>query len=231
MRQPTACLLAFALPVLVTTAPSSLAGTRIDLKAKSSVTAPALSRPMDERRFDFEDPAAGIVEMAWDASRGAALYRLQVSAKDDFSEPTNRNHQLVLGEHETRAEIAGLPAGGYYVRVAAIDSEGRQGSWSPVRRFSVNQGAPPATGEGPALVITNTVAAGSMVIVHGTATAGVRVEASVNGVLTNEVTVGDEGSFSLMVEANTIGRNAVKLMAIDRSGRSTTQDTSFYYGG
>lgn len=233
IRFPSRLLLVAIATSVILGSPASTAArtTRISLGSDAQVTAPALRRPLDERRFDFEEPAEGVVEISWDECRGAALYRVQVSEKEDFSEPLNRSHQLVLVDRETRVEFVGLPAGGYYVLVAAIDGEGRQGSWSPLRRFSVNQGAPPPAGEGPALVITDSVPAGAMVIVHGTTAPGVRVEASVNGVRSGEIIVGEGGAFSMMVEANSIGQNSVELLAIDKSGRSSTAATSFYYGG
>jgi len=227
------CLLAFGTLILLTLGSSraDAAPTRLSPGSSAQVTAPALMRPMDERRFDFEEPAEGVVEVAWDESPGAVLYWLQVSESEDFSALANEKQQLVVGDPPTRAEIVGLPAGGYYLRVAAVDDQGRRGTWSPLRRFSVNEGPPPAAGEGPALEITSAVAAGDMVIIHGTASSGVRIEASVNGMPGGELTVGDEGDFSMMVEANVLGQNAVTLLAVDKSGRTTTRETSFHYGG
>ncbi len=227
------CLPALGCLLLLAYGPSSAgaAPTRLDSGTRAAVTAPALIRPMDERRFDFEEPAEGVVELSWDACRDATLYWMQVSEAEDFSLLANEKQQLVLGDPPTRAEIVGLPPGGYYLRVAAVDDQGRRGTWSKVRRFSVNQGPPPAAGEGPALEITSAVAAGDMVIIHGTAPSGVRIEASVNGMPAGELTVGDEGDFSMMVEANVLGQNAVTLLAVDKSGRTTTRETSFHYGG
>lgn len=223
--------LVLSLTLLLAAFSAAAAPTRISLGSSSEVSAPGQTRPMDERRFDFEKPAEEVIELAWSELPRAALYQVQISGSDDFSSPLNERQQLVLGEPATRAELSGLPAGGYYWRVAGVDSQGRRGTWSSVRRFSVNEGPPPATGEGPPLKISSAVPAGDRVIISGTTVAGVRVEASVNGEAAGDIPVNDSGEFSAMLDANVLGRNVVRLIAVDERGRSSTAETSFHYGG
>ena len=34
-----------------------------------------------------------------------------------------------------------------------------------------------------------------------------------------------------MLDANTLGRNVVRILAVDKRGRTSTRETSFNYGG
>ena len=205
--------------------------TRILVGSAATLATPIPTRPMEDRRFDFELPAQGLVELAWEAAPGALFYQLQVAVGGDFSALANESQQLVLGEPATRVELVGPPAGAYSWRVAAIDDQGRRGPWSRIRRFSVNEGPPPAEGEGPELEIGSAVPLGSKVLVRGTATTEGRVEAWVNGVPSGEVPVGEGGEFSVMLDANQIGRNLVRLVAMDKRGQTTIRQTSFYFSG
>lgn len=211
--------------------PAAAAPVQIGLSASADIQPPLATRPMEQRRFDFEEPSTGTVPFAWEAVSGAALYQVQVSAEKDFSELKNPAQQFVLGGDTTEAQITGLPEGAYYWRIAAIDREGRRSAWSRQRGFSVNEGPPPAAGDGPSLTIASTTPAGIKCIVRGITSADGRLEIWVNGVPGGDVPIGEGGEFSALVDANQIGKNKIRLIAIDRSGSTAVAETSFHYHG
>ena len=211
--------------------PAARAAVRLETSPAADVPPPMTTRPMNQRRFDFEDPSQGTITLAWEAVPGAKLYQVQLSRSEGFAELLNPSHQFVLGDGATSAELAGLPEGGYYWRVAAIDGKGRRGHWSRVTLFSVNEGPPPAADEGPQLQISSTTPVGDKAIVKGRTNTDGRLEAWVNGVPAGDVPIAGDGEFSVMLDANLIGKNVVRLIAVDKRGSVTYAETSFRYSG
>ena len=129
-------------------------------------------------------------------------------------------------------EVVGLATGGYYWRVAAVDVDGNVGPWSRVRRFSVNAGLPAgSSAKAPDLKITGQTPIGAKVLIRGMTSPDARVEAYMNGRSAGDVPVGMEGDFSVMLDATAVGRNAIRLVAVNKEGGSAEAETEYWYSG
>ena len=77
----------------------------------------------------------------------------------------------------------------------------------------------------------STTPLGAKAIVRGRTDTDGRLEAWVNGVPSGDVPLASGGDFSVMLDANLLGKNVVRLIAVDKRGRTSYAETSFRYSG
>src|SRR5690606_6076393 len=82
---------------------------------------------------------AGTPELSWTTNAEAAGYWLEIAADANFSGIVDSQFGLA----EAHYAAAGLAAGGYYWRVAALDGFGLPGPKSAKRRFTLHPDATP----------------------------------------------------------------------------------------
>ena len=96
--------------------------------------APALVEPL---------PGADVIgdrgAFAWSGGPGAAgHYRVQIARDPEF---TQMFLERDIGE-DTHVDVAHVPPGKYFWRVAAVDGRGESGDWSPAQQYTQRQSSP-----------------------------------------------------------------------------------------
>jgi hypothetical protein len=94
---------------------------------------PAPTAPSDESRILVADPSRATTRLAWSAVTGAQSYHVVVDTTAAFASPV-RDRRVDGG---TTLELQDLEAGRYCWRVAAIDTNGTEGGFSPARCFAL----------------------------------------------------------------------------------------------
>jgi hypothetical protein len=91
-------------------------------------------RPQDGAQAELSPPS-----FTWRPSDQATAYTLQIAQDESFQQIAYAAERIPWNAH-CPSEI--LPAGAYFWRYAAHDSEGAQSNWSRVRSFTVPEGVP-----------------------------------------------------------------------------------------
>jgi len=206
---------------------SLVAGERIRsasdgrLSAKESLPGtPKLISPRDQKVFIFEKPADERITLTWQAVPGAKSYKLTISNGSLFSAPLYDD-----ARSGTHAELAAVPAGSYYWRVAAITSADAKGPFSPTRRFRVSSQKIRDKSDTvpPVLEITELVPIGMMVIVNG------RTEPGATLWINNEKTeTYDDGTFYAVVRLRKEGMNDIRFVSQDTAGNEAELTKTAY---
>ena len=178
---------------------------------------PLLLEPMDQKIFHVdtdEDTAEGI-GLLWEAVELPGAYHLQVSSSSLFGE-------VLLDRDGLSSEQVILPPtqpGSYYWRAAFQTRAGVESAFSETRKFKVIAGRVMNVDDTlpPELVIDDFLVFSSQVIVRGHTEAGAIVEA--NG---KKVDVGDDGSFTSIIQLRREGRNTIRFVAQDANGNQNT---------
>ncbi|MEM9290419.1 MAG: hypothetical protein AAGD01_01920 [Acidobacteriota bacterium] len=178
---------------------------------------PGAPEPQDPQN-NFEVPLVldETIILAWRPVANANRYALQVSADPLFVE----NMIDVANRRRVRATLGIKGEGNFVWRVAAINGEGRQGPWSPVRKFrvaaNVDLGEREIDNQPPELVLNSAQAYGSIFIITGITEPGVTL--TVSG---EPVTVAANGTFTKTIQLYDNGYNVVEVRARDSYGNET----------
>ncbi|HXB54837.1 MAG TPA: FecR domain-containing protein [Vicinamibacteria bacterium] len=168
-------------------------GVRVDAAGKlgPKITLPGipiLLAPPHQAEISYPNPPSATTLLAWKAVAGAVSYHVLVDYAPAFSRPVVDRKNWQSGSMELR----GLDVGTYYWKVAAVDKEGVEGSFSEFARFAVTRprgiltGGPP-----PALIIDPLEPRGNILQVKGKTEPGASL--TVNG---QRVDVQTDGSFN-----------------------------------
>src|SRR5438477_7780182 len=138
---------------------------------------PVLLAPQHQAEITYQDPSRATTLLLWKPVPGATGYHVML----DYSAYFNRPLVDRSGIKDASQEIRGLDAGKYYWRVAAVDKEGVEGSFSDFARFTVSrpQGGGRGSGDPPLLAIDSLEVRQSILQVRGRTEAGATV--TVNG--------------------------------------------------
>lgn len=177
--------------------------------------------PSDQRIFVYAAPGDASTTLGWEPVPDATTYHLQLSQRSLFS-------ALLVDKRDVRTsavELPGLPADGYYWRVATIDSVGRVSRFSSVRKFKISTRA---LREGsdrvpPPLAVQDFITNGPYVILNGKTEAGATVW--VEG---ERIDVDDDGVFYAVVRLKREGANQVQLVAQDPAGNEARKSMEAY---
>jgi hypothetical protein len=180
---------------------------------------PVLLEPIDQKIFSVaDDEVADLrVELSWEPLETPGTYRLQVSSSSLFGE-------LLLdrpGLTRNRVVLPPSGPGSYYWRVAFRGAQGIESAFSETRKFKVLAGrilnADDTTP--PALSLDDFLVFSSQVIVRGRTEPGAVLAA--NG---KTIDVGDDGSFTTIIQLRHEGKNTIRFTAQDSAGNETTVD-------
>jgi hypothetical protein len=174
---------------------------------------PILLAPQHQAEITYQDPARATTLLLWKPVPGATGYHVML----DYNAYFNRPLVDRTGIGEPSVEVRGLDAGKYYWRVAAVDKEGVEGSFSDFARFSVSrpQGAERGGGPPPPLVIEALEARQNILQVRGRTEPGATV--TVNG---QRVDVATDGVFNEFIQlpAAKPGRQLVVVRSVSING-------------
>jgi hypothetical protein len=174
---------------------------------------PVLLAPQHQAEITYQDPARATTLLLWKPVPGATGYHVML----DYSAYFNRPLVDRSGINDASVEVRGLDVGKYYWRVAAIDKDGVEGSFSEFARFSVGrpQGAGAGAGPPPPLVIDALEVRQNILQVRGRTEPGANV--TVNG---QRVDVAADGGFNEFIQlpAEKPGRQIVVIRAVGING-------------
>ncbi len=174
--------------------------------------------PADNRELELD--RSPTLVLSWSPVAGSTRYALQVSRNHLFVD----NLVNVDNRVRTRATLGLRGEGTFFWRVAAFSREGYEGPWSRPRRFRV---APAGSGGArggerpeapPEIDLADVKSYGSIFIVAGRCTPGVRLE--ING---EQAGVEADGSFKKTVQFNKEGWSFIEVRARDRWGSETVR--------
>ena len=183
-------------------------------RAQKLPAPPEPLEPADNRELDL-DRAPSLV-LSWNPVPGSARYALQVSRNHLFVD------NLISVENRARPKATlGLRGEGtFFWRVAAFSHEGNEGPWSRPRKFRVasfksggDRPSPP-----PELDLVDVKSYGSIFIVAGRCTPGIRLEVN-----DEQTDVGADGSFKKTVQFGKEGWSYIEIRARDRWGSETVR--------
>jgi hypothetical protein len=181
-------------------------------KAAPKVTlpgTPALVSPADDTEITPRDLTQAYTELAWRAVGGAASYHLML----DYSTLFNRPLVDRRGISATSQQFKGLEEGRYYWRVAAIGSDGTEGSFSAPARFTVVKPAPAAQGVPPPLRLEALEVRTTILHVKGQTEPGASI--TVNG---QRIDVQMDGSFNEFITLQKLGSQEIVIRASGLNG-------------
>jgi hypothetical protein len=169
---------------------------------------PVLLAPPHQAEIAYVDPARSTTLLAWKAVGEAVAYHVMLDYSLSFTRPVvDRKHWRTGSSMELR----GLEVGTYFWKVAAVDKDGVEGSFSDFFRFVVTKpkaGAAPLAP--PPLTIETLEARGNILQVKGTTEPGASL--TVNG---QRIDVDQSGSFN---EYITLEVGAKPLVVIRATG-------------
>ncbi|HUG53534.1 MAG TPA: FecR domain-containing protein [Vicinamibacteria bacterium] len=187
------------------------AGNAAPLQNLPSV--PVLLAPQHQAEITYQDPARATTLLLWKPVPGASAYHVMLDYNAYFNRPlVDRG-----GIGESSVEVRGLDSGKYYWRVAAVDKDGVEGSFSDFARFTVSrpQGAEKGGGPPPPLVIDALEVRQSILQVRGRTEPGATL--TVNG---QRVDVAGDGAFNEFIQlpAAKPGRQLVVIRSVGING-------------
>jgi hypothetical protein len=176
--------------------------------------------PADNRELELD--RSPTLVLSWNPVPGSARYALQVSRNHLFVD----NLVSVDNRVRPKATLGLRGEGTFFWRVAAFSREGYEGPWSRPRKFRVS---PAGSGAGgvragdrpeapPEIDLVDVKSYGSIFIVAGRCTPGVRLE--ING---EQAGVDADGSFKKTVQFNKEGWSYIEVRARDRWGSETVR--------
>lgn len=183
-------------------------------QAEQLPPSPEPLEPADNRELDLGRTPSLV--LSWNPVAGSARYALQISRNPLFAD------NLISVENRARPKATlGLRAEGtYFWRVAAFSREGYEGPWSRPRKFRVAalKSGDDKPGAPPELELVDVKSYGSIFIVAGRCTPGVRLD--ING---EAADVGVDGSFKKTVQFTKEGWSYIEIRARDRWGSETVR--------
>jgi hypothetical protein len=178
------------------------------------LSSPRLLAPGDRKIFVSEPGEQEPVRLVWSEVPGAREYQVQVSRHSLMADLA---HDLTL-TGKSNVELAGLAEGQWYWRVAAVDTHGDAGRFSPVAEFRMASPASDLAGDQrpPVLDVTEFLQTGNLVIING------RTDPDAHLWVDNlKVDVYEDGSFTAVVRLHREGRNQLEIVAQDPAGNET----------
>jgi FecR-like protein len=174
---------------------------------------PVLLAPQHQAEITYQDPARATTLLLWKPIPAAAAYHVMLDYNAYFNRPlVDRS-----GITDPSVEVRGLDVGKYYWRVAAVDKEGAEGSFSDFARFTVSrpQGGARGSGDPPPLVIESIEVRQNILQVRGRTEPGATL--TVNG---QRVDVASDGAFNEFIQlpAEKPGRQVVVFRAVGING-------------
>jgi hypothetical protein len=181
--------------------------------AHSLPPVPALLAPQHQTEITYQDPARATTLLVWKPVPGAAGFHVMLDYNAYFNRPlVDRS-----GITESSVEVRGLDVGKYYWRVAAVDKDGVEGSFSDFARFTVSRppGGARGTGDPPPILIESIEVRQNILQVRGRTEPGATL--TVNG---QRVDVAADGGFNEFIQlpAEKAGRQIVAFRAVGING-------------
>jgi hypothetical protein len=179
---------------------SSNEGVRVDASGAAGPklalpTVPQLTAPSNGTDIAYPDLAQGITLLLWGAVPEASAYRVMVDFSPSFARPLYDRQTA----RTTQMELRSLDAGSYYWKVAAVSTDGSEGSFSEMWRFTLAR-SPQSTATPPPLVFEAAELRGNVLQVRGRtepgatlSLGGVRLEVQADGSF-NEFVIFDGGA-------------------------------------
>jgi hypothetical protein len=188
----------------------------VDGKAEAKMALPAtpvLQAPPNQTDISYPDPQHATTLLAWRSVPGAAAYHFQI----DYSASFNRPIKDMPAWKDNSLELRGLDVGRYYWRVAAVDKQNVEGSFSDFSRFSVARPLGNSVA-GPPLTIESFELRTNILQVKGRTEPGATV--SVNS---QPLDVQADGSFNEFISLDKAGTQDVVVRAVGVNGGISTQ--------
>jgi hypothetical protein len=201
-------------------------GQRIDLTANESVTVdaagksegkivlpgvPTLLAPPHQAEIAYVNPAVSTTLLAWKGVGNATTYHVLVDYSTSFTRPLVDQKGWKLSSMELR----GLEVGKYFWKVAAVDANGMEGSFSEFSRFSVTRPGPGAAADAPppSLNLESLEPSSNILHVKGRTEPGASL--TVNG---QRVDVQTDGTFNEFITLDKMGQQVVVIRATSIAG-------------
>jgi hypothetical protein len=189
-------------------------GLRVDAAGKTTarLTLPPVPEPQappQGAEISYPDPARASTLLAWKPVPGATAYHVMVDYNAYFNRP-------VFDRKESGTSVSlRLDPGKYYWRVAAVDKQGVEGSFSNFYRFTLAAASGPARAEGPppVLVIESLEVRINILQVKGRTEPGASV--TING---QRVDVNPDGNFNEFITLEKAGKQTVVIQSTGVNG-------------
>jgi hypothetical protein len=123
---------------------------------------PVLVAPPDNTEVAYPDPTRATTLLTWQGVEGARAYRVTVDYSRAFARPLVDRQ----GYEGTQMQLRGLETSTYYWRVAAVNENGVEGSFTPAASFSLLK-APPSSLPPPPLEVDTLELRGNILHVRG----------------------------------------------------------------
>jgi hypothetical protein len=193
-------------------------GVKVDAAGTAGPTmslpsVPQLTAPSNGTDIAYPDLAQGITLLLWSAVPEASTYRVMVDFSPSFARPLFDRQTA----RSTQMELRALEAGSYYWRVAAIGTDGTEGSFSDLWRFTLAK-SPPSTASPPPLAFEDAELKGNILHVRGRTEPGATL--SLSGV---RLEVQADGSFNEFVTFDGGAGATVRLTATGTRGGTVEQ--------
>jgi hypothetical protein len=170
------------------------------------------------------DPARSTTLLHWNAVPGAAAYHILLDFNVSFTRPVYDRKDWKVG---SSMELRGLEVGTYYWKVAAIDKDGVEGSFSNFSRFVVTKPQANTSQIAPPVLDIETVEArGNILQVKGRTEPGASL--TVNG---QRIDVAGNGAFNEYITLEPGAKPLVVIRATGINGgvREKTKPIVFSY--
>ncbi len=171
---------------------------------------PVLLAPAHQAEITYANAAKATTLLVWKGVPEAAAYHVMVDYSAYFNRP------FVDSKHQgTSVELRSLDVGKYYWRVAAVDRNNVEGSFSDFARFTIASSEGGGRGEGPPppLQIEAIDLRQDILQVKGKTEPGAGV--TVNG---QRLDVGADGTFNEFIKLEKAGRQDVVIRAAGLNG-------------
>ncbi len=175
---------------------------------------PALVAPPEGSSLSYPDPSQATTLFLWNPVPGASSYRVMVDYSPSFARPLEDRQ----GFEGSQLELRGLDSGKYHWKVAAVDSDGTEGQFTPTATFLVTR-APRTPAKPPPLVVETVELRGNILHVRGQTAPGASL--TLNGL---RIDVQPDGSFNEFVMFEAGAATTVALRSTAVSGAVTEQE-------
>jgi len=176
-------------------------------------TIPQLTAPSNGTDIAYPDLTRGITLLLWSAVPEASAYRVMVDFSPSFARPLFDRQTA----RSTQMELRALEAGSYYWKVAAVGTDGTEGSFSDLWRFTLVRSTQSAASP-PPLVFETAELKGNVLHVRGRTDPGATL--SLSGV---RLEVQADGSFNEFVTFEGAAGATVRLTATGIRGGTVEQ--------
>jgi hypothetical protein len=177
---------------------------------------PTLMAPSHQTEIAYMDPTKATTLLVWKKVPATVAYHVMLDYNPSFARPMVDRKDWRNGE---QMEVRGLDVGTYYWKVAAIDKDGVEGSFSDFARFALTK---PQAGSNqlslPPLSIETLEARGNILQVKGKTDPGASL--TVNG---QRIDVQANGSFNEYINLEPSAKPVVVIRATGINGGVTEQ--------